>query len=542
MSDTMRLLVCFLLLPVLCLAQPPLLDLLPDEIPFAPGEMRPHTLMLHEPDDPQPQTDYTQTIQLHEGWNLVSWHIWPSGTAGISEQIRNMIPETGWISDNPGGEVFYYDNSEHSWPAYDDIGDVWWYVDWAFYFNMNGYYTWEYQNKPEVWPSSHDIELTTSPAWDDQPDQPTSSPYANHWFFMGYAAPGYTKLSSVPNELPPDQLTDDGDPAHFSFEGPFHKLIWSENSPYGLLELKVIKDDQGRAYIPDPQPHLHNRAPIDEIGVLEPGKGYFLGFGHSGTYTFDGWDNWPQWQNDNVTPDPKGNQATISSGSHFSFNKYTHWSYPVYIDTVDLNECPMEAGDEIAVFDGDRCVGADCFDGEFPMLVTCWEDDKATPTEVDGYIDGNEMTFIWYDQSENAEIEFVPPPMTASKEEDDRVAPQYAGFGMGLYAYRSFMDGTSDATYLPKTFSLKQNYPNPFNSTTVIPLELPQRSRVVIDLYDVCGRLVWTHNAGVQNAGWPIVHFNASNLASGVYFYRVTATGLERGGRYQDVGKMLLLK
>ncbi|MBU1651427.1 T9SS type A sorting domain-containing protein, partial [bacterium] len=328
----------------------------------------------------------------------------------------------------------------------------------------------------------------------------------------------------------------------FDFVGPLHWLIWENDQPtgYPLYDLKIIKDDQGKYYIPDPDPVNHRRMPQDQIGVLEPGRGYFLGFAHAGNYTFNGWSSWPQWES--APPEPKGNQATTSSGSHFSFNKYTHWSYPVYIDTVDQNECPMETGDEIGVFDGDRCVGAAKYSGEFPMLVTCWEDDKATPMEVDGYTDGNPMTFIWYDQSENAEIEFVPPPMIASKGEDDRVAPQYAGFGMGLYAYRSFMEGTSGTTYLPKQFSLKQNYPNPFNSTTVIPLELPQRSRVVIDLFDVCGRLVWSHNAGVQNAGWPQVHFNASNLASGVYFYRVTAIGLERGGRYQDVGKMLLLK
>jgi hypothetical protein len=89
---------------------------------------------------------------------------------------------------------------------------------------------------------------------------------------------------------------------------------------------------------------------------------------------------------------------------------------------------------------------------------------------------------------------------------------------------------------------LGQNYPNPFNPTTAIPLELPQRSRITIDIFDVSGRKVWTIDAGVQNAGRASIHFNASRLSSGVYFYRVTTEGLERGGKYQEVGKMLLLK
>ena len=193
------------------------------------------------------------------------------------------------------------------------------------------------------------------------------------------------------------------------------------------------------------------------------------------------------------------------------------------------------------MFDGDFCVGAVVYNGEFPLVVACWEDDIATPMELDGYIDGNPMTFIWYDASENAEIEFELPPTTMSKE-DDPVAPQSSGFGLGLYARRSFMDGISTVNHLPKEFKVSQNYPNPFNASTVFPLELPQRSRVRIDIFDVTGRKVWTVSAGVQNAGWPKVHYNASRLSSGVYFYRVTAEGLERGGTCQDVGKMLLLK
>jgi len=51
-----------------------------------------------------------------------------------------------------------------------------------------------------------------------------------------------------------------------------------------------------------------------------------------------------------------------------------------------------------------------------------------------------------------------------------------------------------------------------------------------------------TIHQGIENAGWPKIRFNSSGLASGMYFSRVTAEGLERGGRFTDVGKMLLLK
>ena len=95
---------------------------------------------------------------------------------------------------------------------------------------------------------------------------------------------------------------------------------------------------------------------------------------------------------------------------------------------------------------------------------------------------------------------------------------------------------------LPTEFAVLPVYPNPFNSETVIPLELPQRSKVKVELFDLMGRNLGTIYEGIKEAGWPKVRYNASKLVSGVYFYRITAEGLETGGEFKDVGKMLLLK
>jgi hypothetical protein len=92
------------------------------------------------------------------------------------------------------------------------------------------------------------------------------------------------------------------------------------------------------------------------------------------------------------------------------------------------------------------------------------------------------------------------------------------------------------------SLKLGQNYPNPFNSQTVIPLELPQRSRVKVELYNVMGQRIEIVYEGIRQAGWPRIRYDASNLSSGVYLYRITAEGLERGGKFHDVGKMVLLK
>jgi hypothetical protein len=97
-------------------------------------------------------------------------------------------------------------------------------------------------------------------------------------------------------------------------------------------------------------------------------------------------------------------------------------------------------------------------------------------------------------------------------------------------------------TDLPAEFAVGECFPNPFNSETIIPLELPERSEVRIELYNVRGQNLGMIFEGIVNAGWEKVLWNSHNIASGIYLYRVTANGSERGGKFQAVQKMLILK
>jgi hypothetical protein len=76
---------------------------------------------------------------------------------------------------------------------------------------------------------------------------------------------------------------------------------------------------------------------------------------------------------------------------------------------------------------------------------------------------------------------------------------------------------------LPGAFSLAQNFPNPFNPSTTIRYELPRQSRVVLSVFTTLGQRVALLVDGVEEAGHHEVHFNASGLASGAYFYRLEA-------------------
>ncbi|MBU0983495.1 MAG: T9SS type A sorting domain-containing protein [candidate division Zixibacteria bacterium] len=89
---------------------------------------------------------------------------------------------------------------------------------------------------------------------------------------------------------------------------------------------------------------------------------------------------------------------------------------------------------------------------------------------------------------------------------------------------------------LPADFLLHQNHPNPFNPVTQIEFDLPRLSLVKLDVYNVMGQRVVTLIDGTLRAGVHRVEWDATGVASGVYFYRLTA------GAYEDTKKMVLLK
>jgi len=89
---------------------------------------------------------------------------------------------------------------------------------------------------------------------------------------------------------------------------------------------------------------------------------------------------------------------------------------------------------------------------------------------------------------------------------------------------------------LPLTYSLGQNYPNPFNPSTTIPFSLPKPGKVCLNIYDLSGRLVASPVNGWRKTGYHEVTFDGSNLASGIYIYRIQAAD------YNESAKMILLK
>jgi len=101
----------------------------------------------------------------------------------------------------------------------------------------------------------------------------------------------------------------------------------------------------------------------------------------------------------------------------------------------------------------------------------------------------------------------------------------------------ALMDARTEISVpIPTEFTVSQNFPNPFNARTKINFALPEAADVNIAIYNIAGQLVENMDLGYTPAGHQTVNWNASNVASGVYFYKVSA------GENSKTLKMTLLK
>lgn len=88
----------------------------------------------------------------------------------------------------------------------------------------------------------------------------------------------------------------------------------------------------------------------------------------------------------------------------------------------------------------------------------------------------------------------------------------------------------------PQVFNLEQNYPNPFNSSTMIKYQLGKSENVKLVVYDITGKEIVTLVNAKQDAGKYEVNFNAGNLSSGIYFYKLITDN------FTDTKKLILVK
>ncbi|MFC2103201.1 T9SS type A sorting domain-containing protein [Bacteroidota bacterium] len=212
--------------------------------------------------------------------------------------------------------------------------------------------------------------------------------------------------------------------------------------------------------------------------------------------------------------------------AYFSPVSPTLSPYALIITEASINSASLEAGDEIAAFDGNLCVGTVTVDGEWPLEMNTWEADSTNP----GFTSGNTISLhIWSAQSNT---EYYTDITFDSGD---------GNYGSGLFSRVSVESAnvvniTDEELLIPIVYSLEQNYPNPFNPTTTIKYSVPDANFVSVEIFNLIGEKVVTLVNEEKSAGVYEVKFNAIGLPSGIYFYKLNTNG------FNNVKKMILMK
>ena len=200
----------------------------------------------------------------------------------------------------------------------------------------------------------------------------------------------------------------------------------------------------------------------------------------------------------------------------------TNDPYALVITSAGVDGVLLEPGDEIAVFDGNLCVGAAEVSGQWPLVFNVWGEDETGA----GFTGGNVMIFMLWRASDG---EHTPQ---AFYDVGDGT------FASGLCSRLVVWDGPTGAEnpLTPFEFALQAAYPNPFNPATQIRFSLPYSGVATLRVYNLIGQRVAELVNESLEGGVHVAMFDGSTLASGVYLCRL------QFGSSTAIQKMLLLK
>jgi len=179
------------------------------------------------------------------------------------------------------------------------------------------------------------------------------------------------------------------------------------------------------------------------------------------------------------------------------------------------------------------------------VFVTAYRDSASSDVIIVALNNASEIKEQTFTVQDVTIDKFTPYVTSETKDcnmEDDIMASE-GSFSASLDAssITTFVSGTvtsaiENNTSPAKSFKLAQNYPNPFNPSTRIDFEIPEKSFVSLKVYDILGKEIKELAGKAYNAGTHSVVFDGANLANGIYFYRLRASG------FTETRKMFLVK
>ncbi|MEI6435459.1 MAG: T9SS type A sorting domain-containing protein, partial [Bacteroidota bacterium] len=263
---------------------------------------------------------------------------------------------------------------------------------------------------------------------------------------------------------------------------------------------------------------------VNNIGNFKPGEGYYINVSAACTLTL----NNPSSKLPIVIP------AKISEPTHFTNcftrNPYMPMAFGIVVG-LSGNE-GIEPGDEFAVFDGSICVGSIVVTKDMGNhVMIAGSADDPTTINLDGFTEGDKITFRFWDRSLNIEYENC----AVNYLEGNQTFAQ-----KGTYIGEIDLFTGADETLSSGNTYLLQNTPNPFNGFTEIKYGIGRNGKVTLSIYNAMGILMSTIVDEFQKKGDHLVSFNSANLPSGIYYYQLEVSGYEN--RIVKTEKMIVTK
>ncbi|MBK7501151.1 MAG: T9SS type A sorting domain-containing protein [Ignavibacteriales bacterium] len=253
--------------------------------------------------------------------------------------------------------------------------------------------------------------------------------------------------------------------------------------------------------------------------------------------------------------------GTSASAPHVAAVLSQAWSYDLLRTGQNIRQLLYDYPEDLGSIDFDPVFGygrADAlniFNGELPVELTSFSATTIgskvkliwnTATEVNNYGFEVERSVV---KGEWDKIGFVNGNGNSNSPKDYSFVDDFAGkptYRTGRYSYRlKQIDNDGQFEYSKtievdmngvKKYELTQNYPNPFNPTTTISYILPQTGMVRLTLYNILGQEIRTLVNEVKEAGTHTFNFDASDLNSGMYIYKIES------GSFTQTRKMTLVK
>jgi len=261
---------------------------------------------------------------------------------------------------------------------------------------------------------------------------------------------------------------------------------------------------------------------INTIVNFLPGEGYHINVNTNCTLTLNAPSKAALPFNAPVKPKTEY-FSTLGSNPFLPMN--------IIINNIQTDGMTVEEGDEIAVFDGKTEVGSIRIEdaSEQYILIVARADDPFTPA-IDGFSEGNMISFRYWDKSEDTEYQDVSFIHRFGTETYKRLGT----FGADL---KISSLGTNDPGERAGNF-LAQNYPNPCGDNTTIEYGVAEDAMVMLSLYDVAGKLVRLIENDLKPGGSHAVTIGKNIMDAGIYYYKLEVHGTHT--HFTETRKMIV--